>query len=249
MHTFEHQQNHNNASSFTIDAKHVAPLKHGPIQTSSLKYAFDINVFLKSEVGRNKAEHFIVDGFKKAYNADISVTMPWILAINNGRFKAALGIRPGNRPLFLEQYLTTSIENVIELYGGRCSRKHIAEIGHLYSNATKFTLPLFLTTAVSLFYNHFEYMVFSATEHVLKLIANTGISFHTIAEADPTKLLQCSDNWGSYYTTHPKVVVLSLSEVMQVINRSVGYSSMFNKLSDRIANASSKIQGEYNVKY
>lgn len=247
MHNFESHLTLKSPNSFDSCCSRSLPAKQ-TLKTSGIsKYIFDIDIFLRSTHGRKEAEQFISNGFKKEYNANISITMPWILAINNGSFKAALGIRSAIHPLFLEQYLDSSIENTIALHLSSCSRKQVAEIGHLYSNAKKFTLPLFLTTAVSLFYNRFEYMVFSATEHVLKLISSTGITCHTIAEADPSKLQECSDNWGSYYTTCPQVVVLQLTEVMRLINRNAGYSSMFNMLSDRIANASLKIQGEHNV--
>ncbi|WP_100642863.1 thermostable hemolysin [Alteromonas facilis] len=205
------------------------------------KYAFNIDAYAIGDIDREEAEHFIQEGFKRAYNATVSVTMPWILAINNGAFKAALGIRPATDTLFLEQYLDNPVEQYLASTR-QIQRSHIAEIGHLYSNSNKFTLPLFLTTAVSLFTNEYKYMVFSATEHVLQLISRAGIPHTFLSNADPARLNTASDNWGSYYDTKPKVVAVSLLDVMAVVNNHPLYARMFEQLSSKIAATSKRLQ-------
>ena len=158
------------------------------------KYAFGIDVYKTGDQGRLDAEQFIIDGFLNSYNANITVSMPWVLAINNGSFKAALGIRPATEALFLEQYIGQPIEQSLSQSFQDIKRSEIAEVGHLYSNSNKFTIPLFLTTAVSLFCNDYKFMVFSATEHVLDLITRTGISHTLLTTADSSKLDQSNDN-------------------------------------------------------
>lgn len=107
------------------------------------KYEFSLDVYQKSDSERLAVEQFIKKGFASAYGADIDITMPYVLAINNGKFKAALGIRTATENLFIEQYLDQPIEHHVRHKHAVVDREHIAEIGHLYSNSNKFTLPLF----------------------------------------------------------------------------------------------------------
>jgi len=241
-------------------------------ESTTSKYAFSLDVYQKNDIGRLPAEQFIKDGFTSAYGADVDITMPYILAINNGKFKAALGIRAATENLFIEQYLAQPIEfyvsqehvsqehvsqehvaqehvaqehvaqnKVLQMHT-TVARKYIAEIGHLYSNSNKFTIPLFLTTAVSLFCNGYEQMVFAGTDHVVKLISKAGIECHYIAQADKNKLQGSSNKWGSYYETNPQVVFVSLASVMNVVNKSAHFKQMFDQLERKIALTTSKLK-------
>jgi hypothetical protein len=216
-------------------------------QLLTKKYSYNIKVFAKKDAGRRDVERFIEQGFLTSYNATISISMPWILAISTGCFKAALGIRSAydgaTNTLFVEQYTDKLIECILQDLDPQVSRSEIAEIGHLYSNAKKFTISLFLTTAVSLFCNHYKFMVFAATEHVLDLIDRSGISHTMITSADPSKLEKSVNNWGVYYETNPKVVAISLSNVMQVINQQKKFRLMFEHLADEIATTTTKLKG------
>ncbi|MFT4941718.1 MAG: hypothetical protein ACI88A_004788 [Paraglaciecola sp.] len=209
-------------------------------ESGNSKYAFSLDVFQKSDEGRLAAEQFIKDGFTSAYGADIDITMPYILAINNGKFKAALGIRTATESLFIEQYLTHPIEYYVTQKHAIVAREYIAEIGHLYSNSNKFTL--FLTTAVSLFCNGYEHMVFAGTDRVVKLISKAGIDCHYIAQADKNKLQGSAQKWGSYYETNPQVVFVSLASVMSVVNKSAHFKQMFDQLELKIALTTSKLK-------
>jgi hypothetical protein len=71
-------------------------------ESSNSKYTFSLDVFQKGDEGRLAAEQFIKDGFTSAYSTDID--------INNGKFKAALGIRAATESVFIEQYLLQPIE-------------------------------------------------------------------------------------------------------------------------------------------
>ncbi|WP_448210998.1 thermostable hemolysin [Colwellia sp. MEBiC06753] len=168
--------------------------------------------------------------------------MPWLLAVSDGRYRSALGIRTALQPLFIEQYLSTSVEQALSSVVGQVTRSEIAEIGHLYSNAKRFTLPLLLVAAVSLFCNDYKYMVFSGTDHVLSLLAKTGVDCHFIAHADQAKLTPSTDNWGSYYQTNPKVVFVELSQVIHLLNTNPRYFAMFESLNEKIASAATLLK-------
>ena len=224
--------------------RQLTPLTHSThsIHSTHSKYGFSLDVYQKNDDGRLAAEQFIKAGFASAYGADIDIGMPYVLAINNGKFKAALGIRSAVENLFIEQYLTQPIEHYVSQHQATVARELIAEIGHLYSNSNKFTIPLFLTTAVSLFCNGYEHMAFAGTEHVVKLIGKAGIECHHIALADKNKLLGTSQKWGSYYEKNPQVVFVSLACVMKLVNTSTHFKQMFEQLAPKIALTTSKLK-------
>lgn len=196
---------------------------------------FDIQLAPIGSKSRNEIEAFIKQGFAKAYDAKISITTPHLLALSNGNYKAALGIRSGHEKLFLEQYLSGRIEQQAVFVEHDIKRQDIVEISHLFSNAKRFTIPLFMVTAVSLFYINYKYLVFSGTEKVIKLIGNTGVSNTLIGKADQNRIAIPTDDWGSYYNTNPKIIAVSLSEVMSLITKHPLYTKMFQSLDGQIA--------------
>jgi len=196
---------------------------------------FDIQLAPIGSKNRNEIEAFIKQGFAKAYNAKISITTPHLLALSNGNYKAALGIRSGHDKLFLEQYLSGAIEQQSVFLDNNVKRQDIVEISHLFSNAKRFTIPLFMVTAVSLFYLNYKYLVFSGNEKVVKLLDNAGVSTTFIGHADPRKIQTSTDDWGSYYSSKPKIMAVSLAEVMSVIDKHPLYTKMFQALEGQIA--------------
>jgi hypothetical protein len=211
----------------------LKPSNVSQLQVSAIGYNCD---------GRAKTEAFIKKGFNNAYGANINVTTPYLLSLQQGNLKSALGVRNAKECLFVEQYLSLGIELELEKMGVSIARKNIAEIAHLYSNAKVFTLPLLLVTAIALHFKEFEIMVFTGTAHVLNLISKTGIDVHLITKADPQKLVKTdtnnteSDNWGSYYQSNPQVAYICLADVVQVIQGTPKFAEMFNDLSPQVAN-------------
>ena len=188
-----------------------------------------------ADPARAEIEAFIQQGYQKAYGAQISISMPWLLAIKNGRLQAALGMRSAREALFVEQYLTGSIESQPALVAERAMRAQIIEIGSLYSNAQKFTAPLFMVTAASLFYLGYRQVVFAATERVARILSTAGVELTVLGAADPARLAASTDQWGSYYMTNPQVLMVSLAGVMTMIDRIPAYGLMFEQFSAQIA--------------
>jgi Thermostable hemolysin len=252
--------NDNRQHEFSKTLAHTEDKVRAVTSSPMKKCVLDMDVISEGAFNRKNVEHFIHHGFAKTYNADVSITMPWLLTIRDSKYKAALGIRSATSPLFIEQYISEPIEQAIaknfaqpsnKKLSESCfecnetvaiSRSKIAEIGHLYSNGKRFTLPLLLVTAVSLFCNDYRFMVFSGTEHVLKLIAKTGVKCSFIADAKQENLNDSQDNWGTYYETNPKVVSISLIEVMTLINDHPLYASLFENLNKKIAKTTSSLR-------
>jgi hypothetical protein len=86
-------------------------------------------------------------------------------------------------------------------------------------------------------------MVFSGTEHVLKLIKNIGIEFAFIVNADKNKLTPSNDDWGTYYESQPKVVSISLASVINFIESNEIYSAMFTALTPKIIQTTASLRG------
>ena len=198
------------------------------------KFNFTVELASHSCPNRKDIASFVKAGFAKAHSAKVSVSMPYLIALQNGEYKAALGLRSAIEPLFIEQYLQDNIEHH-PFFNNEIERQEIAEIGHLYSNAQSFTLPLFLITAVSLYCRNYKYLVFCGTEKVIELIKNSGVEANQLCPADPNLLGPSDDDWGQYYQSNPQVVAISLDEAMSLFQSNRLFQKMFLSLSNQIS--------------
>jgi len=197
---------------------------------------------------RPVVDDFIAKGFKSHYQASISVSMPYLIALQQGQLKAALGVRSARDTLFTQQYLDSPIVDILAklekgVFQHSIEAHQVAEIGHLYSNAKMFTLPLMLVTAVTLHMQGFRYMVFTGTEHLIQLIEKTGVDVHLLANANQARLIDSTQDWGTYYDTQPKVAAISLSQVLQVIDSDLKLNDMFQALATQIAKVAHQLSG------
>jgi hypothetical protein len=92
-----------------------------------------------------------------------------------------------------------------------------------------------MITAVSLFYLNYKYMVFSGTEKVVNLIAKSGVNCSHLCDAHLNKIQTSVDDWGRYYDTNPKVIAVSLLDVIALIDQHPTYQSMFQSLDKQVA--------------
>jgi hypothetical protein len=249
LNTISNKQSHEITSTERYPAYATESISHEPLlpnytlsessisktKAGNQKFNFDIQVAGLGSKKRSEIEQFIRQGFLKSYQAKVSVNMPHLLALCNGSYKAALGIRSGQDTLFIEQYLTSAIEQQSVFVKNNIDRKNIVEIGHLFSNNQRFTIPLFMITAVSLFYMNYKYMVFSGTEKVVNIIAKSGVHCTDLCNAQQNKIQASTDEWGSYYATKPKVIAVSLSDVIALIGKNPTYQAMFQSLDKQIA--------------
>lgn len=167
---------------------------------------------------RGRIETFIANGFATRYDAHITSFMPVLFALETGGVKAAVGARLGAQnnqhcPLFVEQYLSTSIEAVLAQQSIEVERAQIAEVGNLFSSASRYTLPLLFSLFFMLKQCGSKYLVFSATSYLKLLLCRAGLELIPLAQADMSKLSTSNDDWGTYYDTAPEVTALSLEKV------------------------------------
>jgi hypothetical protein len=135
---------------------------------------------------------------------------------------STLGFQPVdvNKPVFLEQYLDTNVEQRISEVSKRMiSRDKIVEIGSLSSARKGFSELIFILIAAILYEAGYQWVVFTATQQVQQLVAKLRIQTFELCEADPTRLSDKGQSWGRYYETRPKVLSGDLSAGMTSLNQ------------------------------
>jgi Thermostable hemolysin len=120
--------------------------------------------------------------------------------------KAALGLRLADKgPLFLEQYLDRPIEDELrDALGRSFDRSRIVEIGALASSRSRATIALWASTARHLD-GAADVAVAVLTGPMRAMFQRLGIAIVELAPADPARLPDKGERWGSYYDLDPIV--------------------------------------------
>lgn len=170
---------------------------------------------------RGRAEALIRDVYRERYSAEIPGWMPF-LAARPGRegMQAAAGFRPGNEPLYLENYLDQPVEAAIASHIGRTPRRDtIVEVGHLASRRGGAGALLLLDLADHLHRDGFDWLVNTATTETRRLILGLRAAPLALAAADPTRLPDGGRAWGRYYDDQPVVLAIHLPTALGRRNR------------------------------
>lgn len=189
---------------------------------------------------RSLAESFVINKFAQAYGADISTFMPNLVCLKqNDQISACIGVRNGDQPLFLEQYLNCTIQQAHPELD--IPREQIAELGNLVSEGRQYTLLLFLLIAQVLHQVGYKQIVFAATKQVAHILRRSGHHLDPIVEADGHRLGKSLAQWGSYYQQQPTVMRMGLEEINHIINNSPflmqltrDYGSQMSALNDQL---------------
>ncbi|PZO87259.1 MAG: hypothetical protein DI626_04450, partial [Micavibrio aeruginosavorus] len=113
---------------------------------------------------REAVERFITDIYAKSYDARINVHYPTLMSVQDdqGKILAALGFRNAARePLFLEQYLTHPVEEILDT-----PRPSITEIGNLASAGGGASLFLFAALSAYLHDKKQSHAVITGTKYI-----------------------------------------------------------------------------------
>jgi hypothetical protein len=175
---------------------------------------------------RQKVETFIKGVFCDAYHADISIHYPYLISVSNeaGEILAAAGFRyAAENPLFLEQYTATPIEQELSaLYGKPVTRRDIVEIGSLASMGSGASVFLYAALASYLAFKQIQYTVVTGTHDLYRHLKVLGLQPQKVCDAAQTQLQADSDDWGSYYATHPCVLTGSVQHGVESLQRTLG---------------------------
>lgn len=182
---------------------------------------YSLALHLPSSAKRQEIEQFIYRRFYTQYGAHISAYLPYLLSARDDKgISAALGFQPvADKPLFLEQYLDCDIETAITLLTRHpVQRDKIVEIGNLASGRQRATQTLFLLLAQILHGAGYEWVVFTANRAVRTWLERLDMPSFIIREADPKRLPDKGDNWGSYYDDRPVVLAANIEHSFNRMN-------------------------------
>ena len=135
---------------------------------------------------REVAEKAVKQIFSAVYGAEIRDFLPLLLgAQSGGKIKAMLClIHAQMSSLFLEQYLPEPIESLVASQQGiSLKRSGLVELGNLVSLSPGTSLPLFVVSAYTLHQAGVEWVTFSATPQVEKLLTKLELFPLVIGEA------------------------------------------------------------------
>jgi hypothetical protein len=158
---------------------------------------------------RDETEQFIHTIFQRRYAADITVSAPRLLMLEqHGRVIAGAGWRGADGgALFLERYLDAPIEAVLgTLTGQPLARRRIVEVGNLAAEKPGLGPQVILSLARHLDQSGYEWVVFTATQELIGIFTKLGLPLLALVNADPDRLGDAARDWGSYYDTGPVVV-------------------------------------------
>lgn len=181
-----------------------------PVYTDQINAAPPfLNVYDYHAPVRALLEDFVHARYAASYQANISHFQPYLLAAMEGlEVHAVLGLRPGAcGTFFVEQYLDTSIEQLLTQRQGRVvARERIIETGNLAATRGGSQL-LFIVLTQVLHAAGYRWITFTATPQVRALLQRLGFAPQTICEADGTRLGEQAALWGSYYDNKPSVLI------------------------------------------
>ena len=158
---------------------------------------------------RSEAEGFIRARFAEHYKAEVHSFAPNLMLLENEqRVVAATGWRSaGVEALYLEHYLDAPIETLIaRLAGQPVRRDRIVEVGNLAADKPGASIEVVLALSRHLDGLGYEWVVFTATRELIGIFSRLGLPLLALAAADPARLGDAAEAWGSYYETGPVVV-------------------------------------------
>ena len=96
--------------------------------------------------------------------------------------------------------------------------------------------------AMSLAEAGYEWMVFTVTEQVERLMKRLGFEPQYLVSANPDRLEGDQSLWGSYYENNPRVMVGSLKTASEIIARDRRFSHIANQQRKNIMNISCSLR-------
>ena len=164
-----------------------------------------VRLALEERIRRDFATHF---------GARIADFMPYLLKYDQGAGTGVLGFRPAaEEPLYLENYLDFPIElflaNVLRM---PVSRSEVVEVGQFVVDDRANAAAMFRDLVSFLIGRGHVWIAFTATRTIRRMLGRAGLSGLTIAAAREERVCYQADDWGSYYSNDPQVVIGNLRD-------------------------------------
>ena len=198
-------------------------------------------------LGKAEVNQHIKRCFSEAYGAKITSFEAYILSTHgDAGITATIGFQPAamKKPLFLESYLATSIEETLSATFKQAIERHqIVEVGNLSSTQRgSASRILFILSVAILYQAGFQWVTFTATKQVQRLLGKLNLSTVPICDADPSKLADKGESWGSYYDDRPMVEAGNLKDAMQQLRSHEVIKSILNNYQATINDIAQKIK-------
>ena len=165
---------------------------------------------------------FVESRYARHFGARIRCTYPHLLCAVDaaGRAVAAVGFRDPDEAFFLEQYLDAPAEDALSaLYGRPVARDSIVEIGNLAGDGPAASF-LVLQGVLHHLAARREHVLLTCTQRLKRRFGD--LPHHRLAVADPARLADDGETWGSYYDERPEVITGRLADYDQRFGRLAG---------------------------
>ena len=212
--------------------------------TSAISFD-EFTLFDQHHENRQVAEKAVKRIFRAVYGAEIRDFLPLLLgAKSGGKIKAMLGLRHAQMSaLYLEQYLSEPIDSLVAgQQGFSLKRRALVELGNLVSLSPGTSLPLFVVLAHALDQAGIEWVTFTATPQVEKLLTKLALYPIVIGQAKQASVANGSSSWGSYYSNAPKVCLGNVSQAVQRLEADKRISAMAKWYQAPIAQLAQQIK-------
>lgn len=171
---------------------------------------YAVHYVRQGDAGRASLEAFIAQAFLEAYGARLSHFCDVLLGCRDGAGKwiAALGYSlAADGPLFLEQYLDVPLEEAIGARAGHpVERAQIVEVGNLAAGHPGAARALIVNMTRLLHGHGLHWVAFTATTSLLNSFTRLRLKPGVLAPADPRRLPDAGQHWGTYYHSQPQVM-------------------------------------------
>lgn len=183
--------------------------------------------------------HFIRQRYADTYQAQINHFLPLLLASSTAQgFQGVLGLQPGMiGEFFVEQYLDSPIEHQISgATRQSVDRSRIIETGNLASLKGG-SQRLFIVLTELLFQAGFDWVCFTATPQVAALLNRLGFAPEILGRADPARLPDRGQSWGSYYLHQPNVLAGDVRKARETLLRNEIAMRLLQEHAEELASA------------
>ena len=231
-------------TSTTLQSPHTRPWssRSGDIQRLA---ATRFTLHSKLTSGRAEVERYIAQGFAQHHGAQISHYLPELISLScASSLCAAVGLTPAARGrLFAESYLDAPIEQLIAAASQQTvARDEVLEIGNLIASWKGSSLVLFVFLGELMHQLGVKWAVFTATPEVERLLAKLDFAPTVLANADPARIADAKENWGSYYQRAPRVVFGEIAPAVAVARRGALYRAMAKLLAPQVAEIAAQLR-------
>jgi hypothetical protein len=210
----------------SVDSNVIAANNSEQSNKLPLSVSTQFQLHSRQSLQRAEIEAYISEKFQTVYGASVSHFLPALIELQCDNIRsAACGFKDANSgKLYLENYLDIPIEQAISQATNSQTkrpihRSNILEIGNLVSTWKGSSQMLFLFITVFAHNLGYEWVAFTATNEVKRLLDKMQLSVSVIAAAQAKDLGVAAKAWGSYYDTNPQVMIghipLSMSAIAQ----------------------------------